>query len=696
MKMKKFFIPFLFFISQNFVNSELVNINNWEDFLQHPTYLPCASTLFNNNNNSTALLHARKASFATGKIIESLDIISLTYCNNDENCNNRSNKTIKDYRRCFFDSNKNISDCISEYPYISDESSMIDKLPFLSSLGLYDACYDIPEYHYCSIMVMNQPIWSYGICVPDICSREEIEVSLNKLAIDKANIFPTDKLFTSNCGDYKYPVTKGSVIMITLCCLLLMIVISGTVIDIYKDSFDGFFYSVFKCFSLRKNVDFLLTYTRRGDFDSFDGIRVLSILWVIFGHTFIFTMTGLGFTNLKDLIGNNNEGWISMYPAQALTGAYFAVDTFFFMSGFLGMIILMKIAKNFIEKEKILLYFCRIPIFYLKRFLRLTPIYFFILLFYLKIFPLLNSGPFWNLLDTDINFCNTYWWTNLLYINNLYPSGSQECYPVTWYLANDFQFFLILPFFAFFSVYYSHFISIGILLIGMIFSIVFAFVESYRNNWSINVYDPTFISDYFPNYYIKPWFRCPPYIIGIISGIVWYNYLQKSNSPLEESLLGNDTEKKRLKINKLLKYVLFLTSLCIFGVLIIGGKGAYSNTPSLWSNTVMSLYISLSKVGWTIGLAIISLLLFLKELPFLSVILENYVMSILSKLTFCMYLVHPFIIYWYYFSKVYPDHFSDSWYISSYLSIVFATTIVSTIVYLFVEKPISNIEKLLI
>ena len=61
-----------------------------------------------------------------------------------------------------------------------------------------------------------------------------------------------------------------------------------------------------------------------------------------------------------------------------------------------------------------------------------------------------------------------------------------------------------------------------------------------------------------------------------------------------------------------------------------------------------------------------------------------------------MYLVHPFIIYWYYFSKVYPDHFSDSWYVLSYLSIVFATTIVSTIVYLFVEKPISNIEKLLI
>ena len=109
------------------------------------------------------------------------------------------------------------------------------------------------------------------------------------------------------------------------------------------------------------------------------------------------------------------------YPAQALTGAYFAVDTFFHVRISWNDYI-NEDSKNFIEKEKILLYFCRIPIFYLKRFLRLTPIYFFILLFYLKIFPLLNSGPFLNLLDTDINFCNTYWWTNLLYINNLYPS----------------------------------------------------------------------------------------------------------------------------------------------------------------------------------------------------------------------------------------------------------------------------------
>ena len=98
--------------------------------------------------------------------------------------------------------------------------------------------------------------------------------------------------------------------MITLCCLLLMIVISGTVIDIYKDSFDGFFYSVFKCFSLRKNVDFLLTYTRRGDFDSFDGISIIYFMGYFRTYVYFYT-TGLGFTNLKDLIGNNNQGWIS-------------------------------------------------------------------------------------------------------------------------------------------------------------------------------------------------------------------------------------------------------------------------------------------------------------------------------------------------------------------------------------------------
>ena len=42
--------------------------------------------------------------------------------------------------------------------------------------------------------------------------------------------------------------------------------------------------------------------------------------------------------------------------------------------------------------------------------------------------------------------CPKYWWRNLLNINNLWAEG-EMCAAWTWYLADDFQFFLYSPIF---------------------------------------------------------------------------------------------------------------------------------------------------------------------------------------------------------------------------------------------------------
>ena len=44
--------------------------------------------------------------------------------------------------------------------------------------------------------------------------------------------------------------------------------------------------------------------------------------------------------------------------------------------------------------------------------------------------------------------CPSYWWTNILYIQNFYPAGDQnnECMSWTWYLANDMQMYIVSPF----------------------------------------------------------------------------------------------------------------------------------------------------------------------------------------------------------------------------------------------------------
>ena len=70
------------------------------------------------------------------------------------------------------------------------------------------------------------------------------------------------------------------------------------------------------------------------------------------------------------------------------------------------------------------------------------------MVFWNGIFPRLGEGTnFLNGHDVpETNKCLTYWWSNLLFINNLYPwrMGGQ-CIGWVWYLANDFLFFLISP-----------------------------------------------------------------------------------------------------------------------------------------------------------------------------------------------------------------------------------------------------------
>ena len=68
-----------------------------------------------------------------------------------------------------------------------------------------------------------------------------------------------------------------------------------------------------------------------------DGVRVLSIMWVIFGHSYVFSLS----------VARNQSEIITDYTQQFLfttvTSGLFAVDTFFFLSAFLaGYIFLRK------------------------------------------------------------------------------------------------------------------------------------------------------------------------------------------------------------------------------------------------------------------------------------------------------------------------------------------------------------------
>ena len=80
---------------------------------------------------------------------------------------------------------------------------------------------------------------------------------------------------------------------------------------------------------------------------------------------------------------------------------------------------------------------------------RLTGFYAFLIFFLSTVWRHCGSGPNHSF-ETEAEDCARNFWVNLLYINNFNgivedPTPQSECLGVTWYLANDMQFFLIAP-----------------------------------------------------------------------------------------------------------------------------------------------------------------------------------------------------------------------------------------------------------
>ena len=110
--------------------------------------------------------------------------------------------------------------------------------------------------------------------------------------------------------------------------------------------------------------------------------------------------------------------------------------------------------------------------FYVHRYLRLTMVYAFVIFFrhlivHLSDGPLsmkLSSGPD----NQTYKNCDAYWWTNLIYISNLYPWRMRDgCMLWTWSLANDMQFYVISPL-IWIPLYYS--LRKGLALSGVLLS----------------------------------------------------------------------------------------------------------------------------------------------------------------------------------------------------------------------------------
>ena len=91
---------------------------------------------------------------------------------------------------------------------------------------------------------------------------------------------------------------------------------------------------------------------------TFEGIRALSMTWVVMGHSMFIPFEFNAISNLLDVL----RKWPMKLPAQTLLNAFFSVDSFFFISGALLSYLFVKRQGKIQD----------LPMMLLCRFVRLT------------------------------------------------------------------------------------------------------------------------------------------------------------------------------------------------------------------------------------------------------------------------------------------------------------------------------------
>ena len=138
-----------------------------------------------------------------------------------------------------------------------------------------------------------------------------------------------------------------------------------------------------------------------------NGMRVLAIMAVVCGHTFAFLQQDVTNYSFIEVVASRfvTVGVLgNQHLSDNGTGVTFlSVDTFFFFSGFLAFYGMLSTVGNFPKKAAVWAdeggtarnagkYTYAVL---LHRYTRLTPMYLFILMVYIYIFPILGNGPSW-------------------------------------------------------------------------------------------------------------------------------------------------------------------------------------------------------------------------------------------------------------------------------------------------------------
>ncbi|XP_072034489.1 O-acyltransferase like protein-like [Amphiura filiformis] len=437
-------------------------------------------------------------------------------------------------------------------------------------------------------------------------------------------------------------------------------------------STDGKLGRMLMCFSVIHNFGKIFDISKqKGTLSALNGIRVISMFWIILGHTWQFLGTYRADNPLYMYTQLLPKFW-----AQTVLHAVFGVDTFFLLSGLLLAYLTLKALKKGDGK-------INWGLFIFHRFYRITPLYMLILGVWSTLPAHLADGPtvqwiFHGARDT----CRRLWWTNFLYINNLHPFPGDlggQCMGWSWYLANDMQFFIISPIILY-LLYKNR--KIGFAVIGgiLLISTCATIGISYHYGLNIGFNQKPFNNNTADHptadhLYGKPYHRIPPYLIGIIVGYFLFKL-----------------EGKKFDIPRLAAGGMWLLAA---GSALGLVYGLYNTTQGyIVPQGTTIFYYAVNTIAWGVAIGWVAFACIKGYGGPVNTILSWPIWTPLARLTFAAYLVHPlvqFVYVWSLPTAVPPTPAFMTYHVIAFIFVSYAVALVFSLA---IEAPLMGLEKI--
>ncbi|XP_052737109.1 nose resistant to fluoxetine protein 6-like [Bicyclus anynana] len=395
------------------------------------------------------------------------------------------------------------------------------------------------------------------------------------------------------------------------------------------------------------------------------GLRSLSMVWIIFGHTCIVVFKYADNTALRAILEKS-------FLFQLIISAVYSVDTFFCLGGMLVTFLYFRTnAKGKLDRltkghRKITAGVLQFLGLIAYRFARLTAPYLFMLGVVEVIMKWFANNAVFEPPAMDHETCPKYWWRNLLYINTLFPVD-QMCMLWSWYLSDDTQFYAVSAILLILAT--SHF-KLSAVLTGLFFlsSLVTTGFVSYSSEHIPNSEDPF---TQFDKIYDKPWTRLGPYLVGMATGWILFKTNLKIKMGMVWACVGWAvcTATFLFLIFGLYKTELDVVSAAVYSAL----------SHSLWAACVAWVIIACSTGhgGWVRGL------------------LSAPVLYPFSRVTYCAYLVHPVVLRYVAMHLTHPIHLGELLVFVLFLGLTVISYFLAFVISVAFEAPIVTMLKIL-